>query len=87
MPRITKDNPLTNYISREEIARIHNSVDRSIAQGRAQRTRLATLEALAHGISNADLERITNTFPNVLTEMVRELNGEVEYTISWRKKP
>ena len=79
MPRITKDNPLTNYISREEIARIHNSVDRSIAQGREQRMRLATLEALAKGVSNANLERIAKQFPNLLPEAVRELNGEVEY--------
>lgn len=76
MPRITKSNPLTNYISREEIARIHNSVDRSIAQGRAQRTRLATLEALAHSISDADLERIAKYFPAILTEAVRELSKD-----------
>jgi hypothetical protein len=46
---------------------------------REQRTRLATLEALAHGVSNADLERINIKFPNLLPEAVRELNEEVEY--------
>jgi hypothetical protein len=30
MPRITKNNPLTNYISREEIARIHRSIETSV---------------------------------------------------------
>ena len=30
MPRITKNNPLTNYISREEIARIHRSIEASV---------------------------------------------------------
>lgn len=48
-------------------------------QGREQRMRLATLEALAEGISNANLERIAKQFPNLLPEAVRELNGEVEY--------
>lgn len=52
--------------------------DRVIAK-REQRTRLATLEALAHGVSNADLERINIKFPNLLPEAVRELNEEVEY--------
>ena len=46
---------------------------------RSQRLRTATLEALAEGISNADLERIAKHFPAILSEAVRELNGEVEY--------
>jgi hypothetical protein len=32
MPRITKNNPLTNYISREEIARIHRGIENSVAE-------------------------------------------------------
>ena len=40
MPRITKNNPLTNYISREEIARIRHSVDSSLARGQAQERKL-----------------------------------------------
>ncbi len=30
MPRITKDNPITNYVSREELARIRGSIERSV---------------------------------------------------------
>ena len=85
MPRITKDNPLTNYISREEIARIRGSIDRSLAQGRAMHTRLATLETLAKGVSDADLERIAKAFPHLLTEAVREVNHEVEYVMMLKR--
>ena len=46
---------------------------------RSHTLRTATLEELAEGISNANLERIAKHFPAILSEAVRELNGEVEY--------
>ena len=30
MPRITKDNPITNYVSRAELNRIQNSIEKSV---------------------------------------------------------
>ena len=30
MPRVTKDNPITNYVGREELNRIQNSIERSV---------------------------------------------------------
>ena len=46
---------------------------------RSQRLRTATLEELAEGISDANLQRIAKHFPAILSEALRELNGEVEY--------
>ena len=44
-----------------------------------ERTRRQLLDYIARDISTADLDRINITFPNLLPEAVRELNGEVEY--------
>ena len=52
--------------------------DRVIAK-RLERSRRQLLDYIARDISTADLERINITFPNLLPEAVRELNGEVEY--------
>ena len=30
MPRVTKDNPITHYISREELNHIHHDIEKSI---------------------------------------------------------
>jgi hypothetical protein len=49
------------------------SAQRRVIAKRAQRTRLATLEALAQGISDADLESIAKQFPRVLWKAVFKL--------------
>ena len=46
---------------------------------RLERRRTSILATLALGITTGDLERIAKVFPNLLTEAVREANGEVEY--------
>jgi hypothetical protein len=51
---------------------------RTIAK-RSHTLRLGLALRICEGVSNADLERIAQTFPNLLPEAVRELNGEVEY--------
>lgn len=42
-----------------------------VSAKRAQCMRLATLEALAQGISDADLTRIREAYPNTLSEAVK----------------
>lgn len=37
------------------------------------------LEALAADVSTADLNRVLSVFPYLISEAVRELNGEVRY--------
>jgi hypothetical protein len=86
MPLITKSNPLTNYISREEIARINREIDHSIEAGRNHNARMFILNTLAGGVSLGDLERIAKFMPYILSEAVRELNHEVEYQMVEVKK-
>ena len=38
--------------------------------------RLKALEALAADVSTADLNRVLSTFPYLISEAVRDLNGE-----------
>jgi hypothetical protein len=79
MPRITKDNPITNYVSRAELNRIREAGARSVAAGRDHNARLSMLNILAGDVSTIDLAHIVKAMPHILTEAVRELHGEVEY--------
>ena len=43
------------------------------------RTRRQMLEYLARDVETKDLDRIISAMPYLISEAVRELNGEVEY--------
>jgi hypothetical protein len=68
MPRITKDNPITNYISREELARIHGSIDRAVvAQENQKLARIQLVDALNTALDmfkdHPELREIDAAFP------------------------
>ena len=52
----------------------------------AEFTRRQLLDRLAKDVSTKDLDRIDQLLPGILTEAVRELNGEVEYVMKSIKK-
>jgi uncharacterized protein YqhQ len=41
--------------------------------------RIELLRDLAGGVSTEDIARVLRAFPHLISEAVRELNGEVEY--------
>jgi len=49
-------------------------------------TRRQLLDRLAKDITTKDLDRIDQLLPGILSEAVRELNGEVEYVMHTLKK-
>ena len=68
MPRITKDNPLTNYISRAEIASWRSSYERSIvAQENQKLARIQIMDALQTALDffdrHPELKEIDADYP------------------------
>jgi hypothetical protein len=83
MPRITKENPITNYVSREELNRIQRNINSAVtAQENQKLARIQIMDALqtvVEAFENGSLqETVTRTTRTVYAKAKAALARESE---------